>query len=75
MAGFNYTGWAVIQWQDDSKTVQFIDYAADTGTLSVWPADESIQDREYLGSMRDHPAKYMKFKPGWNGPEGPDEEI
>lgn len=61
MAAYNYTGWARIVWNDGRETVQFIDYAADTGTLRVWPEDNNAQDHEYLGQMRDHPAQHMRF--------------
>ena len=63
MAAFDFTGYARITWPDNTKTVQFIDFSAETGTLSVWPVDtnEVKQDREYLGQMRDHPAKHMEF--------------
>jgi hypothetical protein len=67
MAAFNFTGYALITWREGPNTVQFIDYAADTGTLSVWPVDtnEVKQDREYLGQMRDHPAQHMHFLHGY----------
>lgn len=63
MAAYNFTGYARIEWKDGTETVQFIDWAADRDTLSVWPVDtnEVKQDREYLGRMRDHPAQHMHF--------------
>jgi len=62
MATFDYTGFARIQWGDDKpETVQFIDYDADTGTLRVWPVDQSVQESEFLGEMRDHPAERIVF--------------
>lgn len=65
MAAFNYTGMAQITWACGKVTEKFIDYAADTGTLRVYPEDEKIQDSEYLGTMRDHPAKHIKFLPNY----------
>lgn len=67
MAGFNYTGWAGIKWPDKKQTVQFIDYCAETGTLSVWPENDEMHEREYLGTMKDHPATHIQFFPGYKG--------
>lgn len=66
MATFNYTGMARITWPDRDDTIQFIDYAADTGTLSVWPVDPNVEKREYLGQMRDHPASHIAFLHTWS---------
>ena len=60
MAAFNYTGNARIVWKDKPATVQFIDYAADTGTLAVWP-DGEAPEAEFIGQMRDHPAVQIVF--------------
>ncbi len=49
MAKFNYTGFALIKWRDGSETIQFIDFAADTGTLQVW-ADDTSPEPEYRGA-------------------------
>lgn len=61
MAAYNYTGFASITWKDGRETIQFIDFAADTGTLRVWPEDDKIEDHEFLGQVRDHPAQHMHF--------------
>lgn len=61
MATYHYTGRARIFWKDGRETVQFIDYAADTGTLRVWPEDETVEESEYLGQMKDHPADTIRF--------------
>ena len=66
MASFNYTGFARFTWPDRDDTIQYIDYAADTGTLSVWPEDDTIENREYLGHIKDHPASHIKFMHGAN---------
>jgi len=60
MATFNYTGNARIQWGNGkADTVQFIDYAADTGTLSVWQGQD--EQPVYRGPIGDYPAAHIVF--------------
>ena len=61
MAAFNYTGMAKIVWSADKTTVQFIHCITDTGKLSVWPEDETIEKAEYIGYVQDHPALNIIF--------------
>lgn len=61
MAAFDYTGFAKITWKDGTETRQFIDFAGERGTLAVWPINDAGDTPEYIGQMRDHPAKEIKF--------------
>jgi hypothetical protein len=65
MAMFKYTGWAMIIWKDKDHTRQYIDFCANTGTLRVWPDDNTIEEHEYLGQMKDHPADMITFSHGY----------
>jgi hypothetical protein len=61
MAAFDYTGWAIITWKDGRKTEQYIDYVSDRDILRVWPENDEIEEHEYLGSKRNHPADNIRF--------------
>jgi hypothetical protein len=61
MAVFNYTGMARIVLAEGVATQQFIAYWADTGSLRVWPEDQSDEESEYLGHINEHPALRIQF--------------
>ncbi len=62
MAAFDYTGWADIKWKDGRVTSQFIDFDAARGILQVWPEDDKLQNPEFRGHIKDHPAEHLYFK-------------
>ena len=61
MAAFVYLGMARIQWDETRATKQFIYSDPNTDTLEVWPEDETIEEPEYVGTMRHHPSQRIEF--------------
>ena len=62
MAGFNYMGFARIQWLDKPDTRQYVSYDMDDDTLMVWPvSDRAEDDCEYYGSMAEHTSEHIHF--------------